>query len=114
MTLTSLPGGVNYKVMMRARYKDSSGPWSDEATQRILSSPPAAPTGLTASEVSDSSVTLSWTAPSGGVTGYRLMRGLTATKQDVLVNNTGSTEHRIRGFRRPSRDRIPLLRARHQ
>ena len=71
LTLTGLPGGVNYKLIMRARYEDSSGPWSDEATQRILNSPPAAPTGLNAVEVSDSSITLSWTAPSGEVTGYR-------------------------------------------
>ena len=78
---------------MRARYEDSSGPWSDEATQRIQSSPPAAPTGLNAVEVSDSSITLSWTAPSSaGITGYRVLRGLTAAKQDVLANNTGSTE----------------------
>ena len=90
LTLTGLPGGVNYKVIMRARYEDSSGPWTDEVTQSIQSSPPAAPTGLNTAEVSDSSITLSWTAPSGDVTGYRLMRGLTATKQDVLVNNTGS------------------------
>ena len=93
LTLTGLPGGVNYKVIMRARYEDSSGPWSDEATQRILNSPPAAPTGLNATEVSDSSITLSWTAPSSaGITGYRVLRGLTAAKQDVLENDTGSTE----------------------
>ena len=98
LTLTGLPGGINYKVMMRSRYhdeqtnEDSSGPWSDEATQRILNSPPAAPTGLNAVEVSDSSITLSWTAPSGEVTGYRVMRGPTAAKQGVLENNTGSTE----------------------
>ena len=92
LTLTGLPGGVNYKVIMRTRYEDSSGPWTDEVTQRIQSSPPAAPTGLTASEVSDSSVSLSWTTPSGEITGYRVLRGLTAAKQDVLENNTGSTE----------------------
>ena len=98
LTLTGLPGGVNYKLMMRARYHNQetdehrSGPWTDEVTQSIQSSPPAAPTGLTASEVSDSSVTLSWTAPSNsGITGYRVMRGLNPAKQDVLVNNTGST-----------------------
>ena len=92
LTLTGLPGGVNYKVIMRARYEDSSGPWTDEATQRIHNSPPAAPTGLNAAEVSDSSITLSWTAPSSaGITGYRVLRGLTAAKQDVLANNTGST-----------------------
>ena len=90
LTLTGLPGGVNYKVMMRARYEDSSGPWTAEVTQSIQSSPPAAPTGLTASEVSDSSVSLSWTTPSGEITGYRVLRGLTAAKQDVLENDTGS------------------------
>ena len=93
LTLTGLPGSVNYKVIMRARYEDGSGPWSDEVTQRILNSPPAAPTGLNATEVSDSSITLSWTAPSSaGITGYRVLRGLTAAKQDVLENDTGSTE----------------------
>ena len=99
MTLTGLPGGVSYKVMMRARYQNeetqeyTSGPWTDEVTQRIRNNaPPAAPTGLNAAEVSDSSVTLSWTAPnSSGITGYRVLRGLTAAKQDVLVNDTGST-----------------------
>ena len=85
--------------MMRARYHDqetdeySSGPWTDEITERVQNNPPAAPTGLTAAEISDSSVTLSWTAPSNSdITGYRVMRGLTAAKQNVLVNNTGSTE----------------------
>ena len=95
LTLTGLPGGVNYKVIMRARYEDSSGPWSDEATQRIHNSPPAAPTGLNAAEVSDSSITLSWTAPSSAaITSYRVLRGLTAAKQDVLENDTGNTETR--------------------
>ena len=67
-------------------------PWTAEVTQSIQSSPQAAPTGLTASEVSDSSVSLSWTTPSGEITGYRVLRGLTAAKQDVLENNSGSTE----------------------
>ena len=98
LTLTGLPGGVSYKVIMRARYHNeqtgehSSGPWTDEVTQRVRNNPPAAPTGLNAAEVSDSSVTLSWTAPnSSGITGYRVLRGLTAAKRDVLVNDTGST-----------------------
>ena len=94
LTLTGLPGGVNYKIIMRARYQDEnhSGPWTNEATQRIHNNPPAAPTRLNAAEVSDSSITLSWTAPSSaGITGYRVLRGLTAAKQNVLVNNTGST-----------------------
>ena len=99
LTVTGLPGGIDYKVMMRARYHDAqndvhtSGPWTDETTQLIRNSPPEAPTGLNAAEVSDSSVSLKWTAPtSSRITGYRVFRGLTAKKQAVLVNNTGSND----------------------
>ena len=58
LTLTGLPEGVSYKLIMRARYhgdennEDTSGPWTAEATQTIQaaepvsSNPPAAPTGL--------------------------------------------------------------------
>ena len=98
LTLNDLPGGVNYKVIMRARYhdeqtnEDSSGPWTDEVTRRVRNNPPAAPTGLSASEVSDSSVTLGWTPPtSSGISGYRVLRGLTAAKQGIVANNTAST-----------------------
>ena len=102
LTLTGLPSGVNYKVMMRARYHDeqtnehSSGPWTAEVTQRVKNNPPEAPTGLNASEVSDSSVTLSWTAPtSAGITGYRVLRGADADSLTVIVDDTGAidTEH---------------------
>ena len=102
LTLTDLPGGVNYKIMMRARYhddqtnEDSSGPWSDEATRRVKDNPPAAPTGLNAAEVSHSRVTLSWTAPDhSSITGYRVLRGADADSLTVLVDDTGAinTEH---------------------
>ena len=102
LTLTGLPGGVNYKVIMRARYhdeqtnEDSSGPWTGEVTQRVKNNPSEAPTGLNASEVSDSSVTLSWSAPtSAGITGYRVLRGADADSLTVIVDDTGAidTEH---------------------
>ena len=102
LTLTGLPGGVEYKVMMRARYhddqtdQDSSGPWTGEATQRIRNNPPAAPTGLNASEVSHNRVTLSWTAPDhSSITGYRVLRGADADSLTVIVDDAGAidTEH---------------------
>ena len=51
LTLTELPEGLSYKVIIRARYENASGPWTPEATQTIQaaepvsSNPPAAPTG---------------------------------------------------------------------
>ena len=92
LTLTGLPGAVNYKLIMRARYhdeqtnEDSSGPWTGEVTQRVKNNPPEAPTGLSASEVSHSGVTLSWTAPDhSSITGYRVLRGAGAASLDTLA-----------------------------
>ena len=35
LTLAGLPEGLSYKVIIRARYEDASGPWTAEATQTI-------------------------------------------------------------------------------
>ena len=101
LTLTGLPGGVSYKVMMRARYHDeqtdeyTSGPWTAETTQRVQNTPPAAPTGLTVTETTSkeqTSASLSWTAPShDDLTGYRIWRGTGADSLTVLVQDTGDT-----------------------
>ena len=101
LTLTGLPGGVNYKVMMRARYhdeqtnEDRSGPWSDDATQRVRNNPPTAPTGLTVTETTSkgqTSTSLSWTAPShDDLTGYQIWHGPDADSLITLVQDTGDT-----------------------
>ena len=51
---------------------------------------PSAPTGLTGS-LQDGDITLSWTAPTGDVTGYRVFRGNTSKKLSTLVSDTAST-----------------------
>ena len=99
LTLTGLPGGVNYKVIVRARYhddqtgQDRSGPWTDEATQRVKNDAPDAPTGLSATETTSKGqtfVALLWTAPShDALTGYRIWRGATANSLTVLAQDTG-------------------------
>ena len=54
--------------------------------------PPAAPTGLTTSQVAHDSVTLTWTAPSRGtVTGYRVLRGVDTNSLSAIAADTGST-----------------------
>jgi len=47
--------------------------------------PPAAPTGLAATAVSSTTINLTWTAPAGAVTGYRIHRGI------VWVGSSGTT-----------------------
>ena len=70
LTLSDLTPGEDYKVQMRARYYNadrsehlSSGPWTDAVTQRVQKDPPAAPTGLTASNIEHDSLTLTWDDP---------------------------------------------------
>ena len=99
MTLTDLSRGSTFKVQIRTRYETGgdnngpwSGPWTDEFTQRVNDDPPAAPTGLNASQVAHDSVTLSWTAPSRGtITGYSVLRGANANSLSAIVADSGST-----------------------
>ena len=70
LTLNNLTPGDSYKVQMRSRYynadrsvHDSSGPWTNTATQRVKNNPPAAPTSLAASQFEHNSLTLSWNDP---------------------------------------------------
>ena len=60
---------------------------------RVKDDPPAAPTGLTAGQVTHDSVTLTWTAPSSGstVTSYRVLRGTDANSLSTIAQDTGNT-----------------------
>ena len=99
MTLTNLSRGSTFKVQIRTRYETGgdnngpwSGPWTDEFTQRVNDDPPAAPTGLTTSQITHDSVTLSWTAPSrGAITGYSVLRGADTNSMTAIVADSGST-----------------------
>ena len=99
ITLTDLSKGSTFKIQIRTRYETGgdndgpwSGPWTDEFTQRVNDDPPAAPTGLTTSQVAHDSVTLSWTTPSRGtITGYSVLRGADANSMTAIVADSGST-----------------------
>ena len=100
LTLTGLTGGETYRARMRSRYNPGtsdgrSGPWTDEATQRVSGDAPAAPTALSAEETTikgQTSIALSWTAPShDALTGYRIWRGADADSLTALVQDTGDT-----------------------
>ena len=99
ITITGLSGGSTFKVKARTRYTSGgdnngawSGPWTDTVTARVKADPPAAPTGLTASQVAHDSVTLTWTAPSSvsTVTGYKVLRGTDANSLSAIAQDTGS------------------------
>ena len=107
ITLTGLSKGETFKVMARARYTSGgnndgpwSGPWTDTVSARVQDDPPAAPTGLTAGQVTHDSVNLTWTAPSSGstVTGYRVLRGADANSLSAITRETGSTGTEYRDF----------------
>ena len=99
LTLNTLTPGEEYKVQMRSRYynadrsvHESSGPWSATITQRVKDDPPAAPTGLTASQVEHDSLTLTWNDPQDTrITGYRILRGATANSLSTIETNTDDT-----------------------
>ena len=98
LTLSGLTPGDDYKVQIRSRYynadrsvHESSGPWTNTATQRVKDHPPAAPTGLAASQVAHDSLTLSWNDPQDdNITGYRILRGPSADSLATIQPNTGS------------------------
>ena len=98
ITLNNLTPGDSYKVKIRSRYynadrsvRESSGPWTSTATQRVKDNPPAAPTGLTASLVEHNSLTLTWNNPQDtNITGYRIQRGTDANSLHTIEANTGS------------------------
>ena len=98
LTLDNLTPGDSYKVQMLSRYynadrsvRESSGPWTNTATQRVKDHPPAAPTGLIAARIGHSVLTLTWDDPQDDtITGYRVLRGTEADNLAVINSDTAS------------------------
>ena len=98
LTLNNLTPGDSYKVQMRSRYynadrsvHESSGPWTNTATQRVKNNPPAAPTGLIAARIGHSVLTLTWDDPQDDtITGYRILRGAEADNLAIINSDTAS------------------------
>ena len=83
LTLNDLDEGVEYKVMVRARYGgDGSGPWSDEVGLTVAATPEPTPepepipdrhvTGLTLSGDDPGVLAVTWNAASPEPTDYRV------------------------------------------
>lgn len=88
---TSVTPGTSYTYTVRAR--DAAGNTSADsntATATATSAPVAAPSGLTASATSSTSVHLAWTAsPTSSVTGYNIYRGPSGGTL-ARISSTGS------------------------
>jgi uncharacterized protein YkwD len=74
-TATDVPSGTYY-VRVRAIDAEGAGPPSNEVVVQVgaLGTAPSPPTNLVA-QVTGSTVTITWSAPPGTVTGYRLEAG---------------------------------------
>ena len=68
-TISSLTNGTAYRVRVRAKNSETSSAWVFGTGTPASSSPPAAPTGLSVT-AGNAQLSLTWTAPSGTLTGY--------------------------------------------
>ena len=87
VAISSLSPNTRYYWTVQA--KGSGGDFGSTATQESPYTLPGVPTGLAASSVSQTGMTISWTAPSpGGADGYRLYFGTNST----VTSNTAYTQ----------------------
>src|SRR5207245_3239768 len=56
-----------------------------------LPTPPGSPTGLTATAMYASQISLSWAAPSGTISGYAIERSTSGGAFSTIVSNTATT-----------------------
>jgi endoglucanase len=91
-TDTGLAAGATFRYQIRAVNGGGTSPPSStvSATTGTVTQPPAAPTGLTVSATTASSVSLSWTA-SAGATAYQILRAPGATGGTFTQVGTSTT-----------------------
>src|SRR3989454_401919 len=92
---TGLAAGTTYTYRVSAINSVGTGSPSNSASATTLAVAPSPPTGLAATAVSSSQISLSWAAPNNGgsaIAGYKIERSADGgSTWATLVANTGST-----------------------
>ncbi len=95
-TVSGLTASTTYTFTVAATNSAGTGPQSSPVSATTAASGggggvPAAPTGLTVTGTTSSTVSLSWTAPAGTVTGYQVFENGSSTPLSSGVSITGTT-----------------------
>ena len=93
---------TTYHYAVQALSQDGNGARSitsfttpAEPEETVQNDPPAAPTGLTAAQVTHDSLTLTWDDPQdANITGYRVLRGTSANSLSTIEADTESANTR--------------------
>src|SRR5437667_361343 len=81
-------GGTKYYYRVRAYNAIASSAYSSEKNATTLSSIPVAPSGLTITTITSSSVSLAWTDNSNNETGFKIQRKQGATGAYTTIKTT--------------------------
>lgn len=84
-TNTGLSSATTYYYRVQAINSGGSSPWSNIASATTLSSPPAAPSNLTATASGTSTINLSWNDNSSDETSFNLERSLNSSTGFVTI-----------------------------
>jgi fibronectin type 3 domain-containing protein len=90
---TGLTPSTTYQYRVRACSPNACSPYSNEATATTPAAPPAvpaAPTNLSATATAPDRINVSWSAPAGTVTEYRLERRTGAGDYTEIAQLTGT------------------------
>src|SRR5258705_112185 len=85
---TVLNEGTNYYYRVRAYNAIATSAYSSEKNATTLSNFPAAPSGLTVTTITSSSVSLAWTDNSNNETGFKIQRKQGATGAYTTIKTT--------------------------
>src|SRR5438552_2221438 len=87
---TGLNGGTKYYYRVRTYNAIANSAYSSEKNATTLSNFPAAPSGLTVTTITSSSVSLAWTDNSNNETGFKIQRKQGATGIYTTIKTTAA------------------------
>ena len=97
VVVTGLTAGTQYYFRVAAVNGATTGVYAAEV-DAMTTAAPAAPTNLTPGTVTETSVALSWTAPSGLVTGYEIEYADNSGFASLMTATSTSTSYTVTGL----------------